>query len=141
MPIKAAHRREGLQAAGPAVEGDQARVKATLPGGGEHGAKVLVLGHTSHRFVVEPIVAGDGVCAITPQQGDQVDATDHAMMFARPVAMHQLDLLGIRLVQRGVVEDQELIVQDDVLAGLSPERGGSGARRWSRRVSASWAAR
>ena len=50
------------------------------------------------------------------------------MMFARPVAMHQLDLLGIRLVERGVVEDQEPIVQDDVLAGLSPERGGVGSK-------------
>ena len=92
----------------------------------EHGAEVLVLGHAVDRLVIEPIVAGDGVCAVTPQQGDQIDARDHAMVLARPMAMDERDVLGIGLVQRRVVNDQEPVVQDDMLLGLHPER------RWIR---------
>src|SRR3954451_9942557 len=122
VPVEAANRLEVLQAAVPTVEGDKAREKAALLGGLEHGTEMSILGQTIHRLVIEPIVAWDGVCAITPEQGDQIDATHHTMVLARPVAMDEGNLLGIRLVERSIVDDQETIMQDDMLLGFVPER-------------------
>ncbi|CAA9345294.1 MAG: hypothetical protein AVDCRST_MAG93-6855 [uncultured Chloroflexia bacterium] len=81
-----------------------------------------ILGHTIDGLVIQAIVAWDGVCTITPQKRDQIDAGDHAMMLARPVTMDQFDSPGIGLVQGGVIDNQETIMQRDVLFGLIPER-------------------
>src|SRR3954451_3726390 len=125
VPAQAANGLEVLQGAVPTVEGDKTREKAALFGSLEHGAEVSILGHAVHRLVVKPIVAWDGVCAITPQQGDQVDARDDAMVLARPVAMDQVNLLSIGLIKGSIVDDQEPIIQDNMLPGLVPEwRGG-----------------
>jgi hypothetical protein len=50
-----------------------------------------------------------------------VDALNNAMMFARPVAMHQGNLAGIVFVQRGIVNDQQPARAVDKQLGLLPE--------------------
>ena len=115
------------QTAVPTIEGDHARLQAPILGRGEHRTKVGIFGLAVHRLIVEPIVAGDRVCAITLQQGDQVDTRNHAMVLARPVAMDQRNLLGIGFVEGSVVDDQETIMQDDMLLCLVPERRGIGS--------------
>lgn len=57
-------------------------------------------------FFVEAIVARQIALTVGPQQCQQVDATHHCLILARPVMRHQGHFLGIRLVQRRVVEHQ-----------------------------------
>jgi hypothetical protein len=78
----------------------------------------------STGLVVEAIVAWDGVCAITPQQRDQVDAHDDMMVFAGPVTMDQFNVLSIGFVERGVIDNQETSMEHDMLACLVPKRCG-----------------
>jgi hypothetical protein len=111
-----------LQAAVPTIEGNEARMKAALLSGHEHDTEVDVLGHTIDRLVVEAIVAWDGVCAITPQQRDQVDAHDDMMVFAGPVTMDQFNVLSIGFVERGVIDNQETSMEHDMLLCLVPKR-------------------
>ena len=77
-------------------------------------------------LVVDPVVAGDVAVAVGPQQGQQVDALDDAVVLARPVPADQVDLAGVGLVQGGVVEDQDAVVEADLGPGLLPEGLGVG---------------
>jgi hypothetical protein len=99
-------------------------MKAAFLCGREHGTEVDILGQTTDGLVVEAIVAWDGVCAMTPQQRDQVDARDNTMVFARPVPMDQFNVLSIGFVERGVIDNQEASVQRDMPLSLVPERCG-----------------
>lgn len=54
----------------------------------------------------------------------QVDAADHRVVFTRPMARHQLDLLRIGLIQGRVVYDKDALAQADLGSGLSPQRRG-----------------
>ena len=82
VPARAADRLQVLQAAVPTVARHAAWSATAWLGRREQGAEVLVLGHPVDRLVRAPIVAGDGVRAITPQHGDQLAARDHAMVLA-----------------------------------------------------------
>ena len=114
------------QATIPTVERHVARMKAACFGGLEHGEEMRVFGQAVDGLIKQPIVAWDGVLAITPPQRHQIDAADDPMMLARPMAMNQFDFLGIRLVERGIVEDQKAALTVDMLLGLAPERRGIG---------------
>jgi hypothetical protein len=117
-------RADGLeigQRAVPAIEGHIARLKTAVFGGYEHGLEVIVLGRTIERLVKQSVIARDGVLAITPQHCQQIDARDDPMVLARPMPMHQFDFVGIRLVQRGVVEDEQAAGAVNRLLGFAPE--------------------
>lgn len=60
----------------------------------EHGAEEVVFRQAIVGGIKQAIIAWDGVCAITPDEAHQVDPLHHAVMFPRPVAMHQRNLLG-----------------------------------------------
>lgn len=110
----------------PTVEGHIARLKATRLGGRKHRTKVLVLGQRVDGLIKQPIVARDGGITVTPKQGQQIDARDNAMLFAGPMAMDQFDGAGIRLVERGIVADQQAGLPVDMLLSLTPKRQGVG---------------
>jgi hypothetical protein len=46
-------------------------------------------------------------------------------MLARPVTMHQLDVLGIGFIKRGIVDDQKAALSIHMLLGLVLERAGA----------------
>jgi hypothetical protein len=77
-----------------------------------------------YRLIKQPIVTGDGVGTITPQQGQQIDTRDDLMVLARPMPMHQFDLVGIRLIERAIVGNQQTSLAVDMLLGLVLERRG-----------------
>jgi hypothetical protein len=60
-------------------------------------------------------------------------------MLARPVAADQPDLLGVGLVERRVVEDQDAAGAVDQGRASCQRASGSGSRRCRSRVKASWA--
>jgi hypothetical protein len=66
------------------------------------------------------------VCASTPQQGDQVDASHDAMMLARPMAVDQVDLLRVGFVERGIVPNKQTRCPVDQRWRFLPQRGGIG---------------
>ncbi len=64
---------------------------------------MLILGSAvGQRFIVDVAVTGQTGGAIRPDQGEQVDALNHLMMFAAPMAGYQVHLARIRLIQGGV---------------------------------------
>jgi hypothetical protein len=99
----------------------EAWLKAALFGRLEHGLEVIVIGEAAEWLIKQAIIAGDGVLTITLQQGQQIDTADDTMMFTGPMAVHQFDLLGIQLVKRGIVEDQQAVVAIVMLLGFVPE--------------------
>jgi len=117
-------RTDGLeigQRAVPSIEGDLVRLKPTLFGGRQHGQEMVIFAAAVEGLVKQAIVAGDGVCTITPQERHQIDALDHAMMLARPVPMHQFAALRVRFVEGGVVGDQQAPPTVDQRCSFAPE--------------------
>jgi hypothetical protein len=57
------------------------RTESALGGALEHGAKVVVLG-TIDRLIIQSVIAWDGVCATTPEQGDQIEPPNEPMALA-----------------------------------------------------------
>lgn len=45
------------------------------------------------------------------------------MVLARPVAADKFDLASVGLVEDGVVEDEDAVVEGDIGPGLGPEDG------------------
>ena len=92
----------------------------------KHRQEVVVLGQAVLGLVVEPVVAGYDPIAVGPDDGDQVDAPDDPLVLARPVAADQVDLLGVVLIERRVVEDQQ--------AALRWTMGRASSRGWRDRA-------
>ena len=125
-PAEVADLLEVLQAGIPAVEEDGPGAEPAALGRVDHGAEVVVLGQAVDGLVVDPVVQRQDAVAVGPDQADQVDAPDHRLVLARPVAMDRLDLLGVELVERGVVEDQDAVVLLDQRLDLAVEGLGVG---------------
>src|SRR5271166_1699193 len=124
-PAIVAYLLEVLRAGVPAVEKHVLRGEAMAAGHQHHLPEMVVLG-LAVGLAVEPVVAGDLAVAVGPQQGDQVDPADGLAMLARPVAGHQADVLGVRLVECRVVEDQGPAGPINGGLGLGPESIGIG---------------
>jgi hypothetical protein len=86
---------------------------------------VVVLG-LAVGFAEDAVIDRDLAVSIGPQESDQVDAQDDLMMLPRPVTDHQLDVLGMRLVEGRVVDDEDALGLLDQWFGLIPERLGIG---------------
>lgn len=69
----------------------------------QHGLEVIVLGGSVDRFLIQTIAAGDVFIPVTPQQSHEIDAFDHTLMLARPLAIDPFHLLGIEWIQHRVV--------------------------------------
>ena len=130
-----------FQAGIPAVKKHVLRLKTSLLSRGQHVSKVVVLTVPTQRFIVNPKIAGNQRLSISPQQGKQVDAHHHPMMFATPMTGHQFHLPGIRFVQSGVVQHQNpslrlyqspgFLPQRLGVGRLSPQQAGEGVMGWS----------
>ena len=59
--------------------------------------------------------------AVGPEQGRQVDAPDDCVVLAGPVPGDQVDRLGIRFVERRIVDDQHAAGAVDQGPGFLPE--------------------
>jgi hypothetical protein len=90
----------------------------------EHGPEVIILGLAIIRRTKQAIIAGDGVRVVTAHQGHQVDTGHNPVLFARPLAMYQGNLAGIRFVQGGIVNHQQTARVIDKQFGLLPQRRG-----------------
>src|SRR5262249_26228089 len=86
----------------------------------DHGAAVGGLGRRL-CVVVDAVVAGDDAVAVGPDQGDEVDPLDDLLVLARPVAADEVDVSGVGLVQHGVVQHQDPLLEADLGPGLQPE--------------------
>src|SRR5215216_6811625 len=108
----------------PAIKDHASRLKASLVRLFEHRLEVVVLRQGVLLLVEDAVVNGDVAVAVRPQQRNQVDAAHHRVMFTRPVARHQFDLAGVRLIQGRVVYDQNALAQTHLTARLAPQRLG-----------------
>jgi hypothetical protein len=108
VPAMRSHGLQVVETAVPTVETDEPGREPSFFRRHEHGAKVLVLGLTRGQgFVIDSTITGQGHPSISPHQRQQIDAGNHAMMFAAPMAGHQLHLTGIGFVQRRVIEQEQ----------------------------------
>ncbi len=90
----------------PTVEANVLRGEPALLGGVEHRPEMRVFGHPIHRSVGKAAVKGKFGSSVCPQQGDEIDAVDTAMMLAAPVFVNECDVSGMRLVEGAVVEHE-----------------------------------
>jgi hypothetical protein len=123
-PVERANQLEVFQSQIPAIEGYSSGPKASLMRSFDHRLEVIVFGQSVLLLVKDAIVAGGVAVTVRPQQRNQVDAAHHPMMFTRPVARHQLDLLRIRLIQGRVVYDKDALAQAHLAARFLPQRVG-----------------
>jgi len=110
----------------PAIETDVARGQPTFLGSLEHGLEMVILSQAIIGRIKQAVIAWDGVCVVTPYEGDQIDARANSMMFARPMPMHQSNLLRIGLVQGGIIDNQQAACPIEEMFGLLPQRRGIG---------------
>src|SRR2546421_487200 len=83
-------------------------------------------GATILNTLTSPYPGSQTSVPVAPQQGDEVDALDDAVMLARPVALDQVDAPRVGLVQHGVIQDQNAGTQDYLGLRLAPEGVGIG---------------
>ena len=74
-----------LQAGIPTVEEHPTGLKAPPLRHLQHPPEVAVLGQSAQGTVIDPEIAGYQRIAISPQQGQQVDAPYHSLMLAAPM--------------------------------------------------------
>src|SRR2546421_4702457 len=122
QPVKRANQLQVRKSRIPTVKDHASGLKATLLCLFEHCREVVILGQRVLLLVKDAVVTRHMTVAISPQKRNQVDARDHSMMFARPVARNQLHLPSIRLVQSRVVYDKDTLVQADLALGFRPQR-------------------
>src|SRR5205085_5286180 len=106
-PVKRTNQLEVFQSRIPSIEDLASRRKAARMGGIDQCLELVVLRQSVLLLVEDAVVNGDMPVAVRPQQRNPVDAADHLVVFARPIARHQLDLLRVGLVQSRVVYDQD----------------------------------
>ena len=125
-PIVGANPLEVVEGSIPAIEHHALGLKAARLGTGQHRPEVLVLVVAPDRLVIDAEVAGNASEAVRPDHTYEIDAQDHPVMFAAPMARHQFDPLGIGLVQGGIVQSQHAALKGDQSLRLSPQRLGIG---------------
>ena len=91
----------------------------------QHGLDMVMLSCTVIRLVIEPVIDGQAGRAITPEQRHEVNPLHDSMMRAGPQTMDQADVLSIRVVQRGVIDNQDPSVAVDMLLHFVPPWRGS----------------
>ena len=153
---------EVIETTVPTVEEDDLRSKFPLRGPIEHVAKVLVLGLAV--LLVQPKVArhvrlaarlpgvfllgfllgGVVLSRATPKKSQQVDALDHLPVLPAPVPGNVFNFVGVRFIQRCIVQNQQSLVSLHHRFGFLPQRLSRGIPRvggclCSRRVKASCA--
>jgi len=110
----------------PTVEQHAFRREPALFGGEQHRGKVFVLGDAIVWLVEHAPVARHHGVPIRPHHRHQVDAIHHGVMLARPVPVYQLHLARVRLIERGIVENEHAACALNLSLHLLPERGGVG---------------
>jgi 1,4-dihydroxy-2-naphthoate octaprenyltransferase len=106
----------------PAVHPHILRPKTPLPSFPQHLLKVLVFGLPALGLVIHPKVAGKEGLPLRPEQGQKRDPFDHPPMLATPMIGHPIHLLGIRLVQRRIIQDQKPLPHVHEGLRLLPQR-------------------
>ena len=96
-------------------------------GGDEHLPKVLVLVPLGGLGGIDEAVVGrvHGI-AVGPGEGDQVDPPEHPLVLARPEGSDESHRVGVRLVEDGVIDDEDAVGAADVRAHFPPEGFGVG---------------
>src|SRR5215204_6257946 len=123
-PAERANQLQVFEAGVPAIEGHARRLEPAPVRLPDHPLKVIVLRQGVLLLVEDAVIDRHMPVAVCPQQRNQVDAAHHRVVLARPVARHQLDLLGVGLVQSRVVYDQDALAQADLRARFRPQRRG-----------------
>ena len=90
-PIVGANPLEVVEGSIPAIEHHALGLKAARLGTGQHRPEVLVLVVAPDRLVIDAEVAGNASEAVRPDHTYEIDAQDHPVMFAAPMARHQFD--------------------------------------------------
>lgn len=119
-PLKSADFLEVGQAGVPTIKGHTLGLEAAFVRLVQHLLEVVVLRQAIIGFVIESVVARDVAVAIRPQQGHEVNAAHHRMMFTRPVTGDQLDLASKGLIQSRVVKNEDAIAQINLGLGFLP---------------------
>lgn len=114
-PAETADQLEVIGAAVPAIKDYTSWLKSSLARFGKHLLKVIILGQPITSLVIDAIIARDVTVAVAPQQGDEIDATDHILVFARPVTAYKINLSSIGLVQSRIIKDEDARFAIDLL--------------------------
>ena len=122
VPSEGSHVFEVRQSTVPAIKTDETRGEPAFHRGLEHRTKMVILGQPIIGRIKQAIIAWDGVCVVTPDEADQVDAGHRLAVFARPVPMHQGDLVRIRFIQGAIVDDQQPTGAIHERFGFQPQR-------------------
>ena len=125
-PAVAANQLEVVKARVPSVEKHGFRAKSSLFRRIHEVAEMIVLGQSVDRFVVDAVDQRHDPIAVGPDQSDEVDAHNNKFVLAGPVAMNRLDGLGVKLVERGVVKNQDAVVPISQRLDLAIEDFGVG---------------
>jgi hypothetical protein len=140
-PPMLAHGFHILPAALPTIEADQRRREPTLFGCGEQRSEMLVLGTATRQgFSIDATIARHTGGTIGPDQRAQVDALDDLVVFPAPMVCDQVDLMGIRRIQGGIIQDQhaahglhigcDFLPQGCRVGWLAMEQAHKGIVRW-----------
>jgi hypothetical protein len=110
----------------PAIETHQFGIKPTLESGKQHILKMIVFGFAVRIFVKDAIVNRNAAHAVTPEQGNQVDAAHNFFLLARPMAIDQGIKPRIGFLKGRIIENQNAGVNINLRSSLLPERFGIG---------------
>jgi hypothetical protein len=101
MPTERAEGFQVLQGRIPTVKEDKRGSEPPLLGRCNQSLEVIILRLEGIilcllvvRFVLHSKVAGNPAVSVRPEQCQEVDASDHAMVFSTPMAMDEFDLLA-----------------------------------------------
>ena len=89
MPAQRAHQFQIVNRSLPAIKTNKSGIKSALACREQHLGEMVVFGFTIPVFIKHAIIHRHTPLAVAPQQGNQIDALDHRLLFARPVPIKQ----------------------------------------------------
>jgi len=121
MPLQVAQLLQIRQATVPTVKSYQFGLKTAFSRFLQHISKMIIFAQTILSLVVEAKITRQSTTFVAPYQRDQVDPLHYPPMLTRPVARHQCHLRSIRLVQRGVINDQNAYLSPNQWLNFLPQ--------------------
>jgi hypothetical protein len=120
-PTKTSNGFQVVEARIPAIKQHTFRRKPAFPGFGQHLAEMVIFSCAVGGLIKQAVVAGYVSLTVSPKQSDEIYSHNDLSMFARPVAGNKVNLSGVLLIERGVVENEYARIQFNLVTSLLPE--------------------
>jgi len=105
----------------PAIEEHTSWLETSFLSCKKHLAKMIILRRAIRRLIKEAIITRYVAVAIGPQKRDEIDATNHLAMFARPMAAYEFDLFSVLLIKSRIVQHQDAASEINLMTRFLPE--------------------